>query len=139
MDNLIFETPYWKIVLSYDQLYFGRCVVILKRACTALSEVTTKEMADFLEVVQKYESTFKREYGAIMFNYSCLMNDAYQNDPPDPQVHWHFRPRYDKPMVFEGIDFIDPNFGHHYDREHKRLLDKELEQKIVSALRIKFK
>lgn len=66
------------------------------------------------------------------------MNDAYKNTPPDPQVHWHFRPRYDKPVVFEGVEFVDLNFAHHYDRENKRFLEEDFEQKIISDLKQKF-
>jgi len=69
-----------------------------------------------------------------MFNWGCLMNDAYQITPPNPQVHFHFRPRYDREVSFAGEKFIDPNFGHHYIREPKRLVSDGIRQKIVKAI-----
>lgn len=138
MDNLIFETHYWKTILAEDQMYFGRCVVVLKRSCGTLAEITEEEMLDFLKLVQRFESVLKKEYGAVMFNYTCLMNDAYKNTPPNPQVHWHFRPRYNKTVTFQGTEFTDPNFAHHYNREPKRILDANLQQSIVTDLRAKF-
>lgn len=60
------------MLLAKDQSYFGRCVIVLKRDCGTLAEVTQEEMLDFLKLVQKYEATFKKEYGAVMFNYSLV-------------------------------------------------------------------
>jgi diadenosine tetraphosphate (Ap4A) HIT family hydrolase len=99
-----------------DQTYLGRSVVVLKREnCGDLAELTKEEMLDFLELVGRLENAFRKAFNATMFNWSCLMNLAYQNVPPDPHVHWHFRPRYDHTVTFFGLDFIDPNFGKHYD------------------------
>ena len=138
MNTQILETNHWNMILSRDQRYFGRCVVLLKRPCGTMAEVTPDEMVDLLILIKKYETVFKKEYGAVMFNYSCLMNDAYKNTPPDPQVHWHFRPRYDKPVVFEGVEFLDEQFGHHYERKPERSVDADLEEKIVAELKEKF-
>ena len=48
-----------------------------------------------------------------MFNYSCLMNNAYR-DNEKPRVHFHFRPRYSSPVTVLGQTFSDHNFGEHY-------------------------
>ncbi len=136
--RLIFETEYWNIFLSEDQTYFGRCVVDLKRKCGSLAELTEEEMINFLNIVKRYELTFKKHYGATMFNWTCLMNDAYKRNPPDPQVHWHCRPRYKTPLMFEGFEFKDPNFGHHYDREAKRELDNNTKEKLITELKSRF-
>ncbi|MDE2038069.1 MAG: HIT family protein [Patescibacteria group bacterium] len=106
---VLFETEHWKVVLLDDQLYLGRCVVALKRPCQNLADLNEKENEDWLEVVKKLESSFRKAFGAFMFNWSCLMN----SDPEKRQVHWHFRPRYDKPVQVDGRVFEDPNFGQH--------------------------
>ncbi len=133
-DNVIFETEYWNVFLSDEQTYLGRAVIELKRVSPNLSDVTEAEFADLHEVIKKYESAAAKAFGATMFNWSCLMNNAYQKKPPTPHVHWHCRPRYDHEVTFEGETFIDPNFGEHYDRAAKRVISKELEQKIIQAL-----
>ncbi|MBQ3385876.1 MAG: hypothetical protein IJG53_00985, partial [Eggerthellaceae bacterium] len=33
---------------------------------------------------------------------------------PDPHLHIHVRPRYDKPVMVNGSAYIDSAFGHHY-------------------------
>lgn len=119
-----------------DQTYFGRCVVVLKRKCGDLADVTNEEMIDLLEnVVRKLESAFRKAFGATMFNWACLMNNAYQEKPPDPQVHWHLRPRYDRIVEFEGETFVDSDFGHHYERHTERVVGDDIREKIIMKLR----
>jgi diadenosine tetraphosphate (Ap4A) HIT family hydrolase len=132
----IFETRHWKILLMDDQRYLGRSVVVLKRPCRDLAEVTEEEMTDFLGVVRRFEKAAREAFGATMFNWACLMNLAYQHTPPDPQVHWHVRPRYDHPVVFGGEMFTDADFGNHYARgEGDRSVSAATAGMIVAALR----
>lgn len=135
MNRIIFETNFWTVALSEDQTYFGRCEVFLKRVCPALSELSGEEMLNFLNIVRKYESVFKEKYDATMFNWTCLMNNAYKNSSPDPQVHWHCRPRYRKSVWFEGIEFQDPNFAHHYEQRTNKELDDKTKEKLLNQLR----
>ena len=117
----LFETDHWIVELREDQLYFGRCVVVLKRDCEALSNLTKEEFLDYLSVVQIFESGMKKAFGAEMFNWACLMNNAYR-DGRKSQVHWHVRPRYRKAVVCLGQEFHDPNFGYHYIRGEENVL-----------------
>src|SRR5689334_22003391 len=110
--KLIFETKYWNIFLSEDQTYLGRIKVILKRISPSLPDLSDEEFSDFHKVIKLYEHAVIKAFGAVMCNWTCLMNNAYQNNPPNPHVHWHGRPRYNKPVQFADKTFIDPNFGH---------------------------
>ena len=42
------------------------------------------------------------------------MNNFYKESEPDPHLHIHVRPRYDKPIVLNGSTYPDSEFGHHY-------------------------
>ena len=42
------------------------------------------------------------------------MNDFYKDPAPDPHLHIHVRPRYDKPVMLNGNVYLDSEFGHHY-------------------------
>lgn len=110
--NLIYETKYWQIYLAPSQRYFGTCVVVLKRHSGNLRELKSEEWADFSEIVQKLENTLNKLFNPDVFNWSCFMNSAYRTDPPDPEVHWHFIPRYKDKIEFQGITFKDPDFGY---------------------------
>lgn len=137
--NLIFETDYWKVILMNKQRYLGRCVVVLKRDCGDLADLTNEEALDFLAVVRKLEDLLRKTFNATMFNWACLMNNAYRESPPNPQVHWHFRPRYDHSVEFAGETFTDPNFGEHY-LSHSLdnagpIISPELQAQIAEELR----
>lgn len=133
----ILETPLWEVILMEDQRYLGRCVLVLKRSCGDLAELKQEEILDFFDLVKKLEAALRKTFDATMFNWGCLMNDAYQETPPNPQVHWHFRPRYNHPVQFAGQTFTDPNFGHHYLREPKDayLAPSDLLQLIATEIK----
>lgn len=134
-NNFIYETKYWIIFLAKDQSYLGRCVVVLKRHCGDLAELKDEEWLDFKEIVKKLELALKKSFNATMFNWTCLMNNAYQNKQPNPHVHWHFRPRYNHKVKFEGTTFEDPDFGHHYDRARKQNVSNDIKRKIIEKIR----
>ena len=70
-----------------------------------------------------------------MFNWTCLMNNAYQEPSPNPHVHWHFRPRYKHAVNINGVEFNDSEFGHHYSRERNQTVTPETKQKILSKIK----
>ncbi|MBI2103485.1 HIT family protein [Candidatus Woesebacteria bacterium] len=133
--DFIFETKYWEIYLNPDQYYLGRCVVATKRDVGEMSLLTDEEWLDFADLVRKIESGFKKAFGATMFNWTCLMNNAYQKENPHPRVHWHLRPRYKNTAEFAGIKFEDKEFGHHYARSTESPVSEEIFNKIIKAIR----
>lgn len=135
-ERTIFETPYWKVILRIDdQTYLGRAVVVCTRSVPSLPELTAAEWTDLKQVITGYEAACKLAFGATMFNWTCLMNEAYQHQPPDPQVHWHVRPRYEKTVNIAGELFTDERYGHHYERKTNRLVPDKVAQKIIDAIR----
>jgi diadenosine tetraphosphate (Ap4A) HIT family hydrolase len=113
MNEPFLTTQYWKIFLADDQMYLGRIVIKTITPRESLPEITEEEQKDFFFLIKKLENFYKEVLGATMFNYSCLMNDAYR-DGEIPHVHFHMRPRYKNPTIVLGETFIDPNFGEHY-------------------------
>ena len=134
-DNLVYETKHWKVVLAPDQSYLGRCYVALKRHCGDLAEMEKEEWLDFAELVKKLEGAMKKSFDATMFNWTCLLNDAYQNNPPNPHVHWHFRPRYSHRVEFAGLLFEDKDFGHHYARGMAKDIPRDVREGIIGRIR----
>ena len=132
--DYLFETSYWTVFLNPDQYYLGRSLVVVKRNVGDLAKLSDGEWLDFAKLVKKYESALRKAFGATMFNWSCLMNNAFRNNPPDPHVHWHVRPRYSKPTVLEKMAFEDKEFGNHYARRTNREVPEEVFKKIVKII-----
>ncbi len=135
-----YETEHWRVALAPEQSYLGRCYVSLKRHCGDLAELTNTEIVDFRDVVNVLETAIRQSLHAEMFNWSCLMNNAYQEENPEPRVHWHVRPRYRNPQIIESkrigeIIFEDPEFGHHYNRDRKRRVDSTVREEITRRIK----
>lgn len=137
MDRQIFESKYWKVELSRDQLYLGRAYVICKIKRESLSDLTDEEFLDLHVAIKKYESLLKKTFEATLFNWTCLMNHAYREKPYTPQVHLHVRPRYEKEVEIGGIVFNDPNFGDHYHLQDSmsNRVPEEVFAEILSILK----
>lgn len=133
--GLVLDTQYWHVVVSYDQGYFGRCLVIAHAHKPSLSMLSDSEWWEFNRIAPILEHATKTAFGATNFNWECLMNDAFQAKRPLPHVHWHFRPRYRQPVEFEGQTFADPSFGHRADPNHRRRIEPEQQNVIAVALK----
>jgi len=138
----VLESEFWEAFVMPDQRYLGRLVVVLKQdppgnRTEHLRHVSPWAWAELLWVVDVLERALAKAFEATMFNWSCLMNDAYQDNEPQPHVHWHFRPRYSHPVEFADRTWEDPNFGHHYLREldQKMFVDPAVQELIAEQIR----
>ncbi len=133
--DLIFETDFWRILLSFNQRYLGRCFIFPKRHFGNMADITKEEVLDFLEVVKKLEGALRKAFRATMFNWMCLMNNFYQKENPNPHLHWHMKPRYREKVLFAGEIFDDGEFGHHYDdSKDKAVESKDMRVAIVKEI-----
>jgi diadenosine tetraphosphate (Ap4A) HIT family hydrolase len=132
---LLLETRYWRICLAPNQSLLGACVIHLKRHAGDLANLTEAELLEFLDMIRNVEVSVKATFGAAMFNWSCYMNHAYRESPPDPHVHWWAVPRYDHNVEFGGLVFEDPHFGNPYDHDRVMNAPKELRLEIAEQLK----
>jgi len=123
------------MILHQNQTYLGYSVVVLKRKAKSMSEITPEEWLDFGNVVKSLETSCKKCFDATMFNWTCLMNYAYKKNPPQPWVHWHFRPRYNHEVIIDNQRFADPNFAHHYDTKKENLVDDKTYSLIIEKIK----
>jgi len=133
--NLL-STDYWHVILSPDQGYLGRAYVTLRDHKDTLGDLTDAEWQDYTHIVKRLENTCKVGFGATMSNWTCLMNNAYKQKPSLPHVHWHFRPRYEEPVILNDITFKDPDFAHHYNRDQRQSVDDETFQMIIDRIKV---
>lgn len=133
--DVVHQTKYWNILLSWDQTYLGRCVVALNRHCGDLAELTKDGWEDFIILVEKLEFALRKSFDATMFNWTYLMNDAYKEKIPNPHVHWHFRPRYNHKVEIAGLVFEDFEFGQHYGRNMMREITDEVKSIVIARIR----
>ena len=63
------------------------------------------------------------------------MNNFYKESEPDPHLHIHVRPRYDKPIVLNGSIYTDSEFGHHYARNKNTVIPVQDKEEVFSRLK----
>jgi len=130
---LLVDSRYWNVFLADKQDYIGRCILVLKRHCESLSQLNGKEWVELKSLVEKLEAVITKSLGANMFNWSCLMNDFYKSETPNPHLHIHARPRYNAPITINGKAYSDEEYAHHYDN-HKQNKLTETEKETVYNL-----
>lgn len=133
--NNILETDHWVVALAPDQGYLGRCYVTLRDHKPDLSSLGPEEWSEFGVITKQLEEACNKAFDTAPFNWACMMNNAYQVEPAEPHVHWHFRPRYRQTVEVNGLAFDDPLYGHHYDRDQRRKVDDETFKVILEKIR----
>jgi diadenosine tetraphosphate (Ap4A) HIT family hydrolase len=79
----------------------------------ALSELTAEDWVELGRLEKELERVCKKVFGATMFNFCCLMNNAYR-DNEKTKVHYHFVPRYKNELKLFGKVYKDRHFGYNF-------------------------
>ncbi|MBR0137329.1 MAG: hypothetical protein IJM15_02860 [Erysipelotrichaceae bacterium] len=131
----LFESKSWSVFLSDEQDYIGRCILVLKRHCHSLSELTDDEWEELHNLIYKNEECLKSVLGATLCSWSCLMNSFYKEETPDPHLHIHVRPRYEKPVIINGNTYADGEFGHHYALKKNWVIPAEDREEVFIRMK----
>ncbi len=137
-EDFILETDFWTILLGWNQQYVGKCLVVLNRHCGDLAKLTKEEWGELLSLIERLEASLRKTFPVDLFNWSCLMNGAFQGKwkEAEPHVHWHITPRYHKKIIFENEVFEDKVFGHHYnDDRTDRTLHPETRKRLMEKIK----
>ncbi len=132
--DFILKTKHWIVFLAPQQSNIGTCVIALSRHAEDLSHLTTDEWVEFGQLVFKLESSMRKCFDVTLCNWGSLMNASYLQDPPDPHVHWHFIPRYNHEVHFEGMVFDDLYFGTMKPRPF-RSLSNRVRKRIIKKIK----
>ena len=102
-DTLIKEFDHWVVLLRPEQITVGSLVLAAKSGVKHLGQLSPEVWAEFDAVTSYAEELLKETFNADKFNYLALMMK-------DPNVHFHFIPRYSKPVSVAGREYIDPDW-----------------------------
>ena len=139
----IYNGKYWKVVFTdWCQEFIGDCIISSSKE--KLSDLTNEEWIELGIIEKELERVIKKLFGATMFNFACLMNNAYR-DNEKPHVHFHFVPRYkDEVKMFNKI-YNDKHFGYNFwkwslndNDSQKDIFTKEEKIKIYEMIRMEF-
>ena len=104
----LYRGKYWEVVfVDWCQEFPGQCIISCNK--DSLSELSSDEWIELGIIEKELERVCTKLFGSTMFNFACLMNNAYR-DNKKPHVHYHFIPRYKERLVLFDKKYRDKHF-----------------------------
>lgn len=139
----LYRGKYFNVVFgNWCQEFVGYC--ILSSDKESLSDLEPEAWEELGKLEKELERICKKIFGTTMFNFACLMNNAYR-DNEKPHVHFHFIPRYNGERVILNKNYKDKHFGYNLwkwalnkFKSQKDIFNKEEKIKIFEMMKNEF-
>ena len=139
----LYESNNWKVIFGkWSQEFPGYCIISSKKE--QLSDLTEEEWKELGKIEKELERTCNKVLKPTMYNFACLMNNAYR-DNETPNVHYHFFPRYKEETIIVNKKYKDKHFGYNFwkwsnskFKSQKDIFTKEEKLKIFELLKEEF-
>jgi diadenosine tetraphosphate (Ap4A) HIT family hydrolase len=133
----------WEVVfVNWCQEFPGDCIVSCNKE--KLSDLTNEDWIELGLIEKELERVTKKLFNATMYNFACLMNNAYR-DHEKPHVHFWFVPRYENEIELFGKKYKDKHFGYNFWkwansklRSQRDIFTKEERLKIFEMMKSEF-
>lgn len=127
---------------EWSQEFVGYSIISCDKE--SLSDLTKEDWIELGILEKELERVCKKLFNATMFNFSCLMNNAYR-DNERPHVHFHFMPRYNESLVLFNKKYKDVHFGYNFwkwslddIKRQKDIFTEEEKLKIYEMMKKEF-
>ena len=140
----LYESKNWEVVFcDWCQDFVGECIISSNKE--SLSNLTSEEWQELGELEKELERVCKKLFNATMFNFTCLMNNAYR-DNKKPHVHFWIFPRYKNELKLFDKIYKDKHFGYNFwkwsnskFKRQKDIFTKEERMQIYEMMKNEFK
>ncbi len=140
----LYQGKYWEVVFTdWCQEFPGECIISNDKE--SLSNLNEDEWIELGLIEKELERVCKKLFNATMFNFACLMNNAYR-DNEKPHVHFHFIPRYKDSLKLFNKTYQDRHFGYNMwkwslskFKAQKDIFTKEEKKAIFEMMQKEFK
>ena len=100
--DFIKEYNNWFLILNHEQGFLGRCILILKSHQTDEMDITDEEAQEKHTIYRLWRAAIAKSFNPDKINQAQLGNEEHVHKG---HLHWHFVPRYRRPIYFAGIEF----------------------------------
>ncbi len=100
--TLIADYRWWSVQVRPQQATLGALILLAHGPAQAFGALAAGAHGELGRITRDIEGVMG-QFGNQKINYMMLMM-------VDPHVHFHVLPRYDRKIVFEGIEFADPGW-----------------------------
>jgi diadenosine tetraphosphate (Ap4A) HIT family hydrolase len=125
-DNVLREYSHWSLEVADRQHTLGSFVILAKRPCERISELTDNELIELGKVMRDMEQALSKNFRPDRFNYLQLGNVLHH-------LHFHGIPRYSSKKTFAGLEWVDVSFGGP-PTISKISVDEEVKRSIKNAI-----
>lgn len=140
---LLYKSKYWEVVYcDWCQEFLGQCIISSNKE--ALSYLSSEEWQELGKIEKELERVCQKLFNTTMFNFACLMNNAYR-DNEKPHVHFHFLPRYQDIVIIFNKKYKDKHFGFNFwkwslskFKAQKDIFTKEEKKEIFKMMQEEF-
>jgi len=101
-NDIIKEFKGWFLMLNHQQGFLGRCLLMLKEHKTDEIELTNKEVLEKHKIYCIWRKAVTKSFNPDKINQAQLGNEEHVHKG---HLHWHFVPRYRRPIYFSGAEF----------------------------------
>lgn len=128
--DFIKEFKYWFLALNWEQGFLGRSILFLKAHKVDEIELTDEEAAEKHTIYCIWRKAVTRAFNPDKINQAQLGNEEFLHKG---HLHWHFVPRYRRPVTFVGASFQSDN------AETKKVIYSDVHKRIVYPVEVRKK
>ena len=124
------EYKYWFLALNWEQGFLGRSLLFLKAHKVDEVELTDKEATEKHNIYCLWHKAIMQAFHPDKINQAQLGNEEYLHKG---HIHWHFVPRYRRPITFAGATFQND------DAESQKVIYSDVHKRIVYPVEVRQK
>lgn len=129
------EYTHWFLALNWEQGFLGRSLLFLKAHKVDEVELINEEAAEKHTIYCAWHRAVMQAFRPDKINQAQLGNEEFLHKG---HIHWHFVPRYRRPITFAGASFQSDDIESQkriYSDVHKRIVyPVAIRQKIKEGL-----
>jgi diadenosine tetraphosphate (Ap4A) HIT family hydrolase len=91
--ELLWQNDFARVILADEAGYPGFCRVVLKQHIAEMTDLSTAERTQLMNIVWAVESAVRTALNPHKINLACLGNMV-------PHLHWHIIPRWQDDLHF---------------------------------------
>lgn len=126
--DFIKDFKYWFLALNWQQGFLGRSMLILKAHKVDELELTAEEVAEKHEIYCQWRKAIDKAFHPDKINQSQQGNEEFLHKG---HLHWHFVPRYRRPISFAGAKFQSD------DEETQKASYAQVHKKVIYPVEIR--
>lgn len=128
--DFIKDYKYWFLALNWEQGFLGRSLLMLKDHKIDEVELTAREAAEKHKIYCFWHEAITKAFAPDKINQAQLGNEEFLHKG---HLHWHFVPRYRRPITFAGAKFQSDN------DQSKKVIYSDIHKRIVYPVDIRKK